>query len=65
MLKMTDDERRIQELESAIRRLLDVDFSVPSELDGDASCFYCSAYLQGGEDHEDDCPYMQAKKLIE
>lgn len=62
---MRGDERRIQELEYVIRRLLDVDFSIPSELDGDRACFYCQAYLEGGEDHEDDCPYMQAKRLVE
>lgn len=62
---MTDDERRIQELESAIRRLLDAGFIFASEVDGSEMCFYCNAYISGDEEHEDDCPYVQAKKLIE
>lgn len=61
---MDIEAERIKKLEAVLRRLLDIGFRVNSELDGDASCFYCNAYLEGGEEHEDDCPYFEAKHLL-
>ena len=61
---MNMETERIKELETVLRRLLGIGFRVHSEIDGDASCFYCNAYLEGGEEHEDDCPYFEAKHLL-
>jgi len=55
---------RIKELEAIIKQLIAIDFRVPSEMDGDAGCFYCGAYLEGGEDHDNECPYIKAKEAL-
>jgi hypothetical protein len=59
-----NDKDRIKKLEDVLRKIVQVDFAVPSEMDGDRSCFYCNAYLEGGEPHADDCPYTEAKRLL-
>ena len=59
------NSEEIKKLIGIIERLIDISFSVPSEIDGDASCFYCAAYLQGGESHEEDCPYIEAKRILD
>lgn len=57
-------EQRIADLETVISGLLAAGCEVASETDGDISCFFCGAYFQGGDDHDDDCPYVKAKRLL-
>lgn len=61
---MKKQTERIEKLEAVLRRLLNVDFRVPPEMDGAASCFYCDADLECGADHADDCPHIEAKRLL-
>ena len=59
--RLTDLENELFKL---LRRIADIGFHVPSEIDGDRSCWYCNAYLEGDEPHQTDCPYIELKKLL-
>ena len=59
--RLTDLENELFKL---LRRIADIDFHVPSEIDGDRSCWYCYAYLEGDDPHDTDCPYIELKKLL-
>lgn len=61
---MMDKDNRIEELESVIRRLVEVDFFVPPESDGDRVCFWCQACLNSGEAHSSSCAYIRALSAI-
>jgi hypothetical protein len=62
---MTTTSERIEKLKSLIKRLVEVHCEVPSEVDGDITCFWCGAFLSYNENHEPNCPYMEAKAMIE
>lgn len=64
-LVLSASAKRIEQFRYIIGRVIGVDFRVPGEVDGDRSCFYCMAYLEGGDSHESDCPYIEAKKLFD
>ena len=57
-------QKTMGQLEVLLTEMVGIDCGVPSEIDGDISCFYCNAYLQGGESHDDKCLYMAAKRLL-
>ena len=59
--RLTDLENGLFKL---LRRIADIDCHVPSEIDGDISCWYCYGYLEGIHPHDDDCPYIELKKLL-
>ena len=60
--RLTDLEKGLFNL---LRRVADAGFHVASETDGSISCWYCNAYLQADVPHDDDCPYIKLKKLLE
>lgn len=50
---------------NTIKSLVDVNFAVPAEMDGDPMCFWCGEWL-GGLDphHDDDCLYIEAMNVL-
>ena len=54
----------MNEQQDIIKKLAAMQPGAPSEVDGDSSCFFCSAYLQGNVPHEPDCIWMQANRVV-
>lgn len=59
------DDRAATHLRDLLKRMVSAGCEEASEIDGDISCRYCYAYLSGGEAHEDDCPFIEAKEIAE
>ncbi len=53
-----------EKLISVLKRITSIGPGAPSEYCGDIDCFYCSAYIGGGVNHEDDCPHAEAIRLL-
>ena len=53
-----------KELRTVLEKMVGIDPGVPSEIDGDSSCFYCASSMAVGENHKADCPYLEAKRLL-
>jgi hypothetical protein len=55
-------ERELDELKTVLQKIVNLGPEAQNQ-SGDYYCFFCSALIEGRE-HEQDCPYILAKKLI-
>ena len=62
------EAKRLNDLENGLLKLLrtiaNLDCRIASEIDGSISCWYCNAYLENGNTHDNDCLYLELKKLL-
>ena len=53
-----------QDFLEILSKIVDNGCEVASEIDGSISCYYCTAYLEGEEEHDIDCLYKKVRKLV-
>jgi hypothetical protein len=47
-----------------IEKIAAMEPGVPSEIDGDVSCYFCFAWIGLGDKHTDDCVWEHARKIV-
>ncbi len=62
-VKVKKLKSEIEDLRNLIERLVGDDCSISDGV-GDIQCYFCNCYLNLSENHELDCPYIEAKNLL-
>lgn len=53
-----------KELRDILIRIVDNGCESPSEIDGSIFCYYCDAFLGVNIPHDEDCPFIQAQRVL-